>query len=1198
MPHDDLKILVDSEVLSLGFFSPVGSGESNDAANVGGGAGVYRDKVGATINLRSLVGADGVTVTQNADEIEISTAGTAGDVVGPAGATDEAIAVFDGTTGKLIKESGASADVAGNVSTPGSVSAASASTTGGLSVGTNITVGGTVDGRDVAVDGAAQDSHIADTANPHSTDLGNIGSGTLAELNAAITDANLDDDGDPRTPTAHATTHQNGGSDEINVGGLSGLLADDQSPLPHAATHEDGGSDELQVEDLATAGALGTIPRADGTGGLTMEPISALDQLVRVTSADIASGYLNGKVVAGNALSSSVLNPGGDEDLQLDVVEGDIDHQNITNVGTNTHPQIDSHIANTANPHATDVGNLGSGTLAELNAAITDATLDDTSGARTPTAHASTHSDGGSDEITVENLGTAGGAGTVPTSDGAGGLTMATPTPSLDETVKVSAADTTKDYLSNKIVAGNALTSTILNPAGDEDLQLNVDETAIDHTNLLNKGTNTHAQIDTHIADTANPHSTDVGNLGSGTLAELNAAITDATLDDSSSPRTPIAHGATHAQGGSDAVAVEALGTAGAAGTVPTSDGVGGLGMAAVVTAVTAPADVDKSAAAIGSDPLAARADHKHDVSTAVASGLDSSSTSAEGSATSLARSDHTHEISETGTVSDLQPDDTAADGSAAGFARKDHVHGIAADTAVEITDSTNAEGSSTSFARADHTHAHGNRGGGSLHAITSLSGGAGFQPKCNFSGTAVPSATNDITEGYEVGSLWVNVVGDDTYVCVDNTNSAAIWNVIDSTAVAAHAFTHSDGGSDEITVENLATAGALGTVPASDGAGGLTMLAVATVTATPPLDVDKSAAQVGTGSQAARDDHKHDISTAAASGLDATSTSTEGSATSLARSDHTHEIAETGTVTTIQPDVSPSDGTAAGFARKDHRHGVTADAAGAIQVGDTAAEGSSTSFARADHVHSLAAPAAPADVTRAAASAGTSSSAARADHKHDISTATPGTIQPDATALEGTATSLARSDHTHAIVAAAPSQGIGGGNLEGTSTSFARADHNHTIRETGGPTNLTVGSIADPLFVKRTGSALVGAVPVLNFASAIAETRTTTTGENTVKTTLTTPAITGTLIFFWQITLDSNNKETVGDLYNSTDAVLLDQQIFKTGDPDFRWIANGYVTLALTGSAKTIQLRFGNTVGNTDIIGGQRARIYHWRVA
>lgn len=35
---------------------------------------------------------------------------------------------------------------------------------------------------------------------------------------------------------AHATTHQNGGSDEVSVTGLSGLLADAQTPLAH--THD------------------------------------------------------------------------------------------------------------------------------------------------------------------------------------------------------------------------------------------------------------------------------------------------------------------------------------------------------------------------------------------------------------------------------------------------------------------------------------------------------------------------------------------------------------------------------------------------------------------------------------------------------------------------------------------------------------------------------------------------------------------------------------------------------------------------------------------------------------------------------------------------------------------------------------------------------------------------------------------------
>lgn len=55
----------------------------------------------------------------------------------------------------------------------------------------------------------------------------------------------------PGTVTAHAPTHENGGSDEIDVSGLSGLLGDPQTPLSHATSHENGGGDELDVTGLS-----------------------------------------------------------------------------------------------------------------------------------------------------------------------------------------------------------------------------------------------------------------------------------------------------------------------------------------------------------------------------------------------------------------------------------------------------------------------------------------------------------------------------------------------------------------------------------------------------------------------------------------------------------------------------------------------------------------------------------------------------------------------------------------------------------------------------------------------------------------------------------------------------------------------------------------------------------------------------------
>lgn len=53
--------------------------------------------------------------------------------------------------------------------------------------------------------------------------------------------------------------------------------------------------------------------------------------------------------------------------------------------------------------------------------------------------------------------------------------------------------------------------------------------------------------------------------------------------------------------------------------------------------------------------------------------------------------------------------------------------------------------------------------------------------------------------------------------------------------------------------------------------------------------------------------------------------------------------------------------------------------------------------------------------------------------------------------------------------------QGIGGGNNAGTATTVAASDHDHAIRETGGPTDLTVGAIADGQTLVRSGSTIIG---------------------------------------------------------------------------------------------------------------------------
>ena len=63
-----------------------------------------------------------------------------------------------------------------------------------------------------------------------------------------------------------------------------------------------------------------------------------------------------------------------------------------------------------------------------------------------------------------------------------------------DGRLKVTVNDTTSDFLDEKLVvaASNKLTKTVLNSGFNEDLELDVDETNIDHNILLNYRTEEH----------------------------------------------------------------------------------------------------------------------------------------------------------------------------------------------------------------------------------------------------------------------------------------------------------------------------------------------------------------------------------------------------------------------------------------------------------------------------------------------------------------------------------------------------------------------------------------------------------------------------------------------------------------------------------------------------------------------------------
>lgn len=119
----------------------------------------------------------------------------------------------------------------------------------------------------------------------------------IAAANVVLTnDARLTDD---RAPTDHASDHENGGTDEISVLGLSGLLADAQTPLTHNQAGEtittgtiDG--DRLPAISTTKKGAVpatgtpsGKFLKDDGTfaaltvdAGAVQGPASATDTAI------------------------------------------------------------------------------------------------------------------------------------------------------------------------------------------------------------------------------------------------------------------------------------------------------------------------------------------------------------------------------------------------------------------------------------------------------------------------------------------------------------------------------------------------------------------------------------------------------------------------------------------------------------------------------------------------------------------------------------------------------------------------------------------------------------------------------------------------------------------------------------------------------------------------------------------------------
>jgi len=180
-------------------------------------------------------------------------------------------------------------------------------------------------------------------------------------------------------------------------------------------------------------------------------------------------------------------------EVDLDIVESNIVHQNLSGAGTNTHAQIDSHIGSTNNPHSVDIN--------DVTPTISKGDLLVESGS------------------TVDRL-SVGTNGQVLIADSAQSLGVRWGTPTSSDTasnvgvagVGLFKQKTGSDFEFRNINAASSKISVTLDAPNNE-VDLNIVEANVVHQNLSGAGTNTHAQIDTHIGSTSNPHSVTINQI-------------------------------------------------------------------------------------------------------------------------------------------------------------------------------------------------------------------------------------------------------------------------------------------------------------------------------------------------------------------------------------------------------------------------------------------------------------------------------------------------------------------------------------------------------------------------------------------------------------------------------------------------------------------------------------------------------------